>query len=204
MFGLGKKEEKAPGAPSSINLEKGQKINLKKENGEALKRVFMGLGWDAASGILGYKGDSIDLDASCAMFDENKVLVDTVSFMQLYSRDGSIRHSGDNLTGAGDGDDEVINVDLSTVPDRVKTIVFTINSFRGQTFDKVKNCFARLVDSVSNQEMCIYKLAEKGSHTGMIMCKIYRHNGEWKLSAIGTPCSGRTINDISREIAACL
>lgn len=187
-----------------INLEKGQKIDLKKADGSSLTRVFMGLGWDAATGIFGLGGGSIDLDASCAMFTENKELVDTVSFMQLHSRDGSIRHSGDNLTGAGDGDDEVINVDLATVPSNVKTIVFTINSYRGQTFDKVKNCFARLVDSVSNTEVCVYKLAEKGSHTGMIMAKVYRHNGEWKMAALGIPCNGSTIANIAQEIQACL
>lgn len=189
---------------SSINLEKGQKINLAKADGSQLKRVFLGLGWDAAGGIFGYGGGPIDLDASCALYSENKELIDTVSFRQLRSKDGSIVHSGDNLTGAGDGDDEVINVDLSTVPNNVKTIVFTINSYRGQTFDKVKNCFARLVDSVSNKEICIYKLAEKGSHTGMIMCKLYRHNGEWKMAAMGTPCNGATIQNISTEIVACL
>lgn len=185
---------------SSINLEKGQKIDLKKADGTSLTRVFMGLGWDEAGGFLGMGKGSIDLDASCAMYSENKELLDTISFTQLFSRDGSIRHSGDNRTGAGDGDDEVINVDLSSVPTSVKTIVFTINSFQGQTFDKIKNCFARLVDSVSNTEVCIYKLSEKGSHTGMIMCKVYRHNDGWKIAALGIPCNGRTIRDIGAEI----
>lgn len=187
---------------SSINLTKGQKISLQKEDGSSLNRVFMGLGWDAAGGLFG--GGSIDLDASCVMFDENKNIVDTISFMQLYSRDGSIRHSGDNLTGAGDGDDEVINVDLTTVPVGVHSIVFTINSFRGQTFDKVKNCFARLVDSVSNKEICIFKLADKGSHTAMVMAKVYRHNGAWKMAALGIPASGRTVKDIVEPVKALL
>lgn len=189
----------------SINLEKGQKINLQKEDGSELKRVFMGLGWDVATGFLGLGGGgNIDLDASCAMFDENKGLLDTISFRQLYSRDGSIRHSGDNLTGAGDGDDEVINVDLDTVPANVKTIVFTINSFQGQPFDKIKNCFARLVETTTGKEICVYKLAERGSHTGMIMAKLYRHDGKWKMSALGIPCRGRTISDITTEMLACL
>lgn len=188
----------------SINLEKGQKIDLKKADGTGLKRIFMGLGWDPAGGILGYGAKSIDLDASCALFSENKELIDTVSFRQLRSRDGSIVHSGDNLTGAGDGDDEVINVDLSSVPNNVKSIVFTINSYRGQTFNDVKNCFARLVDSVENKEICIYKLAEKGKHTGMIMAKVYRHGDGWKIAAMGTPCNGATIQNIANEIVACL
>jgi tellurium resistance protein TerZ len=189
----------------SINLEKGQKINLTKEDGSELKRVFLGLGWDAAGGgFFGGGGGSIDLDASCALFTEGKEFVDSIWFGKLTGGNGSIRHSGDNLTGAGDGDDEVINVDLQTVPERVKSIVFTINSYRGQTFDKVKNCFARLVDSVTGNEICIYKLSEKGSHTGMIMCKLYRHDGKWKMAAMGTPCNGRTIQNISTEIEACL
>lgn len=187
-----------------INLEKGQKINLQKEDGTELKRIFLGLGWDIATGFFGNKGANIDLDASVGMYSESKQLIDAVSFRQLYSKDGSIRHSGDNLTGAGDGDDEVINVDLTTVPADVKSLVFVINSYQGQTFDKVKNCFARLVDSVSNKEIAIYKLSEKGSHTGLIMAKVYRHDGKWKLAAIGKPCTGRTISDISIDILSCL
>ncbi len=185
---------------SSINLEKGQKINLQKEDGSELKRIFMGLGWDAATGGFFGGGGSIDLDASVGMFTETKEMIDSVWFGHLHSNDGSIRHSGDNLTGAGDGDDEVINVDLSTVPTNVKTLVFVINSFRGQTFDKVKNCFARLVDSVGNKEVCIYKLADRGSHTGMIMAKVYRHNDGWKMAALGVPCNGKTIRDIAPEM----
>lgn len=189
----------------AISLAKGQKISLQKTDGTALQRVFMGLGWDTAqsSGMFS-SGGSIDLDASCAFFSENKELLDTVSFRQLRSRDGSVQHSGDNLSGAGDGDDEVINVDLNTVPTNVKTIVFTINSYRGQTFDKVKNCFARLVDSVNRTEIAMYKLAEQGAHTGMIMAKLYRHDGQWKMAALGVPCNGSTIQNISEEIVRIL
>lgn len=185
----------------SINLVKGQKISLEKPGGGSLNRVFMGLGWDTARGLFGLGGGgSIDLDASCVLFDEGKNIVDVVSFSKLHSSDGSIRHSGDNLTGAGDGDDEVINVDLSTVPARVQSIVFTINSFRGQTFDKIDNCFARLVETVSNQEICTFKLKEKGSHTAMVMAKVYRHNGSWKMSALGLPANGRTVRDIVESV----
>jgi tellurium resistance protein TerZ len=183
----------------SINLEKGQKIDLKKPDGSALTRVKMGLGWDVAS-----NGGSIDLDASCAMYTEHKELVDTVSFRHLRSDDGSIVHSGDNLTGAGDGDDEVINVDLGSIPVNVKTIVFVVNSFRGQRFTEIQNCFSRLVDTVNNKEICIYKLREQGNHTGLIMCKLYRHNGDWKMAALGIPCNGSTIQNISEEIVRCL
>lgn len=188
----------------AINLEKGQKIDLKKPDGSELKRVYMGLGWDAAGGLFGMGSTKIDLDASCVMLDENKQPVDTVSFRQLRGCGGAVVHSGDNLTGDGDGDDEVISVDLANVPANVKSIVFTVNSFSGQTFDKVKNCFARLVDKESNNEVCIFKLSEKGSHTGLIMAKVYRHNGAWKMAAIGTPCSGRTVADIINDVRACL
>lgn len=187
----------------SINLVKGQKIDLNKNDGTSLTRVFMGLGWDEAGSksvlgkIFGGGGSgSIDLDASCVMLDENNSEVDIVYFGKLYSSDGSVRHTGDNLTGAGNGDDEVINVDLQSVPERVKTLVFTINSFRGQTFNEVDNCFARLVDTNTNQEISIYKLKEQGKHTAMIMCKVYRHNGQWKMAAIGVPASGRTVRDL--------
>lgn len=187
----------------SINLQKGQKINLTKNDGSGLKSVFMGLGWDANTG--GLFGGSIDLDASCALFDPNKTLVDTVSFRQLRSRDGSILHSGDNLTGAGDGDDEVINVDLHNIPSNVDQVVFTVNSYQGQTFDKVQNCFCRLVETQTNNEVCIYKLADTGnSNTGLIMAKLYKHNNEWKMAALGIPCNGRTIDDIAREIQGVL
>lgn len=191
----------------AINLVKGQKISLEKPGGGALRQVFLGLGWDTAKaggllgGIFGGGGDSIDLDASCVLFDENKQPLDTVWFRQLRSKDGSVHHSGDNLTGDGDGDDEVINVDLSRVPANVKTLVFTVNSFTGQTFDKVVNAFCRLVDSSTNQEVAKLNLSEvKGSHTAVIMAKIYRHNGDWKMHAIGENASGRTFHDLMPRI----
>lgn len=176
----------------AVNLVKGQKISLEKRGGGALTKVSMGLGWDTAK-----VGDSIDLDASCIMFDENKQPVDTVWFRQLHSQDGSIQHTGDNLTGDGDGDDEVINVDLSRIPPHVKTLVFTVNSFTGLTFDKVANAFCRLVDASNRQEVAKLNLSDvKGSHAGVIMAKLYRHNGEWKMHAIGENASGRTVLDL--------
>lgn len=191
----------------SINLEKGQKIDLKKKDGGELKVIVMGLGWDPVDsrGVFnslfgGSSGQSIDLDASCVLFDEQNNKIDTVWFGQLRSRDGSIIHTGDNLTGHGDGDDEQIKVDLTKVPSNVKSIVFTINSFRGQTFDQVKNCFCRLVDSETNQEICMYKLAEKGNHTAKIMAKVYRHNGGWKVNALGLPANGTTVNQLADVI----
>jgi len=191
-----------------INLQKGQKISLSKEGGGSLSKVVMGLGWDAkksGGGMLkgmfgGGGGESIDLDASCVLFDEKNKVVDTVWFKQLKSRDGSIVHTGDNRTGDGDGDDEQIIVDLDKVPASVKALVFTVNSFTGQTFDSVENAYCRMVDKSNNQEVARYTLSAQGSHTAQIMAKVYRHNGEWKMHAIGENGTGRTIDSLLPQI----
>lgn len=194
----------------SISLVKGQKISLEKPDGSALSRVFLGAGWDVAKsggflgGLFGGGGGSIDLDASVILFDADKRVVDQVWFAQLNSKDGSIRHSGDNLTGEGEGDDEKIYVDLNRVPAQVQSIVFTISSFRGQTFEKVENAFCRLVDESSNTEIAKYNLSAKGQYTALIIAKLYRHNGAWKLSALGETCQGKTIQDMVPSILAFL
>lgn len=197
----------------AVNLQKGQKISLEKEAGGALSSVIMGLGWDMAgtqqSGGGGFLGkifgggssqNSIDLDASCLMFDENKNLLDVVWFGQLQSKDGSIKHTGDNRTGAGDGDDEQIVVNLSKVPANVKSLVFTVNSFTGQNFSQVDNAFCRIVNAQNNSEVAKYNLSVQGNHTAQIMAKVYRHNGEWKMHAIGENGNGRTFQDLIPQI----
>ena len=195
----------------AINLQKGQKISLAKEAGGSLSSVIMGLGWDMASapqsaGFLGkiFGGgnsqNSIDLDASCLMFDENKNLLDVVWFGQLQSKDGSIKHTGDNRTGAGDGDDEQIVVNLSNVPANVKSLVFTVNSFTGQNFSQVANAFCRIVNATNNSEIAKYNLSVQGNHTAQIMAKVYRHNSEWKMHAIGENGNGRTFQDLIPQI----
>jgi tellurium resistance protein TerZ len=185
----------------AISLSKEQKISLSisKESGNGLTKVFMGLGWDPVkhNGFFGgLFGGSIDLDASCLMFNEQKELVDIVWFKQLQSRDGSIYHSGDNLTGEGDGDDEVINIDLTRIPSNVQTLVFVITSFSGQTFDKIESAFCRLVDASKNNELVRYTLSGKTPVTAQIMAKIYRENGEWMMQAIGAPTNGTVPNQI--------
>lgn len=194
----------------SVSLTKGQKVSLSKEGG-ALSRIFMGLGWDVAKkkggllgGLMGGGGGDIDLDASCLVFDTNGQMVDQIWFRQLKGMGGAIVHTGDNLTGAGEGDDEVIKVDLSRLPDSVKSLVFTVNSFRGQTFDKVENAFCRVVDDTSGTELCQFRLSESGSHTGMVMAKIYRHQNEWKIHAVGEKTSGQTFHDMMPAIQAAL
>lgn len=192
----------------AVNLQKGQKISLEKEAGGTLTQVKMGLGWDVAKsggllgGLFGGGGnDSIDLDASVVMFDANKQPIDVVYFGQLRSKDGSITHSGDNRTGAGDGDDEVINVSLSSIPANVQSLVFTVNSFTGQSFEKVANAYCRIVNGSNNSEIARYNLSAQGSHTAMVMAKVYRHNGEWKMHAIGETANGRTFNDLMPAVA---
>lgn len=186
----------------AISLAKGQKISLEKEAGTGLARITMGLGWDAVKkkgflgGLFGGGDTSIDLDASAVEFDANKQPLDVVWFKQLKSRDGSILHTGDNLTGEGDGDDEQIIVDLTKVPAQVESIIFTVTSFRGQTFDEVENAFCRIVNDSNGSEIARYTLSGGGSHNAIIMAKVYRHNGEWKMHAIGEPASGRTVDEM--------
>ena len=184
----------------AVNLQKGQKISLEKEAGGALTSVVMGLGWDVAKkkGLFGFGGgnQSIDLDASCFMFDDNNQPVDLVYFGHLRSNDGSIQHSGDNLTGEGDGDDEQIAVNLARVPAQVKSLVFTVNNFTGQDFSQVENAYCRLVDGQSGKEIARYDLSAQGKHTAQVMAKLYRHNGEWKMHAIGENGQGRTADEL--------
>jgi len=164
----------------------------------------MGLGWDAAkpksgffsSLIGGGEPASIDLDASCIAFDENGRVVDTVWFRQLTSRDGAIRHSGDNRTGDGDGDDETIIADLDRLPTSVSSLVFTVNSFQGQTFNEVENAFCRLIDERTGEEIASFTLADKGRHTGVIMAVLSRKSGSWSMTACGTRANGRTVQDM--------
>ena len=198
----------------AVNLTKGQKIDLTKSDGSALSRVFVGVGWDMAaakksggflSGLFGGgQSANIDLDASAIMFNDNHTIVDAIYFGQLQSKDGSIRHSGDNLTGEGDGDDEMIYIDLPQVPSTVTAIVLTISSFRGQTFENVANAFCRLVDQNTNQEVARYNLSAQGAYTSLIIAKLYRHNGAWKMAALGEPCQGKTFDQMMPTIKAIL
>ena len=189
----------------AVSLQKGQKISLEKEAGGTLNSIVMGLGWDAvkkSGGFFGFGGGSaeIDLDASCLLFDENKQVLDSVWFRQLRSRDGSITHTGDNRTGDGDGDDEQIIVNLNSVPANIKSLVFTVNSFTGQDFSQVANAFCRIVDKSSGKEIARYDLSVQGHHSPQIMAKLYRHNGEWKMHAIGENGTGRTFQDLLPQI----
>ncbi|MCQ4319027.1 TerD family protein [Stutzerimonas stutzeri] len=198
----------------ALSLAKNQTISLEKTAGNGLKKVHMGLGWDPvqkakpSGGFLSRVfgggdsgGDAVDLDASCIMMDAAKSAIDIVMFTQLKSKDGSITHSGDNLTGEGDGDDETIYVDLEKLPAAVKYLVFTVNSFRGQTFNEVENAYCRIVNQQGNSELARLTLSEKGGHTGVIMAYLTRTAGGWDMTAVGRATNGRTARDLASEAA---
>ncbi|MGP7795530.1 TerD family protein [Sphingomonas sp. CLY1604] len=191
-----------------VSLQKGQTVSLEKSGGGCPIRIAMGLGWDVrkGKGLLGLfsGGGDIDLDASCLLFDGNRRMVDEIWFRQLSSKDGSIVHSGDNRTGAGDGDDETINVDLSRVPSSVQTLVFTVNSFQGDTFERIANAYCRLVDLTTGREMARYDLTGEGSHTGQVMAKLTRNGQGWDMKALGERTMGRTFHEMSSAINAVL
>ncbi|WP_416970713.1 TerD family protein [Streptomyces sp. 4F14] len=191
----------------SVDMTKGQRISLDKPDGGALTSVRMGLGWRAArrKGFLAKLAGpkEIDLDASALLFADGQ-LADVVFFQHLVSDDGSVRHLGDNLTGGSGagGDDEVVLVDLGRVPGRVDQIVFTVNSFTGQTFAEVEDAFCRVVDEVTGGELARYTLSGGGAYTAQIMAKLRRGGGSWQVEAIGEPATGRTFQDLLPAVSA--
>ncbi|ASD23495.1 MULTISPECIES: TerD family protein [Cryobacterium] len=194
-----------------LSLSKGQSLSLTKADGGSLSKVRMGLGWDSAApvkrGLFGRgKAAEVDLDASAIFFDAAGKVLDTVWFQQLSSKDGSTRHTGDNLTGAGDGDDETILVDLAQVSAAVSQIVFVISSYSQQTFDLVENAFSRLVDdsSAGTPEVARYQLTDSGPHTAMIMSKVSRDGTGWTFKAIGERATGRSAMDLLTAAAKVL
>lgn len=192
-----------------VSLAKGQTVSLSKMTDKALTSIKFGVGWDAAKkqgggGLLSKlfkskatSADSIDLDASCILFDAQGVMVDSIWFRQLASHCGSVVHSGDNRTGDGDGDDEVINVQLNKLPATVETLVLTVNSFTGQTFNEVDNAYCRVIDETTGKELARYSLSDQGSHTGIIVAWLQRDGGQWSFKAVGERATGRTVKDMA-------
>lgn len=183
----------------SVSLQKGQKISLDKEAGSALSKITMGLGWDAVKtkGFLGFgsKTEAVDLDASCILFDESNKAVDFVWFRQLKSKDGSIVHTGDNRTGAGDGDDEALKIKLDQVPAVITRLVVAVTIHeaqqRKQNFGMVHNAFIRLVNIDTGVEITRFDLSEDySSETALVFGEVYRHAGEWKFKAVGQGFAG--------------
>jgi tellurium resistance protein TerZ len=188
----------------SVNLSKGQRVSLTKTGGGVLTKVRMGLGWDAMpkKGLFGSRAQSIDLDASCLIFDAGGNVFDQVWFSQLKSKDGAVVHTGDNRTGVGDGDDESIIVDLVKLPAQVHTLVFTVNSFTGQNFSQIQNAYCRLIDETNGAELARFDLSGSGSHTAQVMAKVSRDGLGWSMTAIGSITSGRTILELLPAVSA--
>lgn len=178
----------------SVILQKGQKVNLSKEN-TGLTKIIIGLGWDEVKQSRGFfapKAQDIDCDASALLLQNGKLVKkeDIVYFGHLKHASGAVTHMGDNLTGEGDGDDEQIVVDLSKVPDAYDKIVLVVNIYqaipRKQHFGMIENAFIRLVDERDGNEICRYNLTEKyPDMTAMTFGEMYKYNGEWKFGAIG-------------------
>ena len=171
-----------------VSLSKGGNVSLTKA-APGLTAVTVGLGWDTRTTT----GADFDLDASAIMADPaGKVLSDGhfIFFNNLKSPDGSVEHLGDNLTGAGDGDDEQVNVNLATVPAGVDKIVFPVSIYdaatRGQSFGQVRNAFIRVVNQTGGTELARYDLSEDAStETAMVFGEVYRAGAEWKFRAVG-------------------
>ncbi|GAB2457278.1 TerD family protein [Jatrophihabitans fulvus] len=171
-----------------VSLSKGGNVSLTKE-APSMTNVLVGLGWDARTTT----GDDFDLDASALLLDANgKVVSDKhfVFFNNLTSPDGSVTHTGDNLTGEGEGDDEALKVNLPAVPQEVDKIVFPVTIYDGenrkQGFGQVRNAFIRIVDEANNNEVARYDLTEDASNeTAMIFGELYRNGAEWKFRAVG-------------------
>ncbi|SKA36376.1 tellurium resistance protein TerZ [Chitinophaga eiseniae] len=201
----------------AINLQKGQRISLEKSNGTKLQNICVGINWGAIEkkGLFGMSKtkEAVDLDGSCALFSEQKQLQEVVYFGNLRSQDGSIHHSGDDLTGDMNGNDgldnEVITVDLSRLNPNVNYVAFVLNSFRGHDFGTIPFASIRIYEGTPsrvNEVFATYDIAGDTSfagHTSMVMGVFYKKNGEWKFNAIGEPTRDRklqeTVDTVSRQ-----
>lgn len=180
----------------AVNLSKGQRISLEKV-APGLSNVFVGLGWDIN---MTDTGGDFDIDASVFLLGDNEKILSDEHFI-FYNNltspdpDKSVEHAGDNRTGAGEGDDEVIKIALKKVPSEVQKIVITVTiheaDTRQQNFGQVENAFVRVVDAQNNQEVARYDLTEDFSiETALIMAELYRKNGEWRINAVGAGYQG--------------
>ncbi|MFC9847662.1 TerD family protein [Streptomyces sp. NPDC060223] len=199
----------APAPPSSgkINLDKGrvslqknQTVSLVKGGRPLLSQVKMGLGWEPA-----FRGKDIDLDASVIAYGPQRNHIDSCYFGKLSIVNGAIKHSGDNLTGEGGGDDEVIVVDLGRLPQEVTGLVFTVNSFSGQKFTEVAKAYCRLLDAATGEELVRFDLTSAEAQTGVIMAKLIKQfSGEWEMTALGDFVKSRTVRGMVKPAAQAL
>ncbi|WP_107082831.1 TerD family protein [Streptomyces resistomycificus] len=196
----------APGA-GKINLDKGrvslqknQTVSLVKGGRPLLSQVKMGLGWEPA-----FRGKDIDLDASVIAYGPQRNHIDSCYFGKLSIVNGAIKHSGDNLTGEGGGDDEVIVVDLGRLPQDVTGLVFTVNSFSGQKFTEVAKAYCRLLDAATGEELVRFDLTGAEPQTGVLMAKLIRQfSGEWEMTAMGDFVKARTVRNMVKPGAQAL
>lgn len=197
----------------AISLQKGQRIDLTKGNA-GLSTILVGLGWDPVQtrkggflgALLGSSTPDIDCDVSVLMLENEKLTnqQNLIYFGNLNSKDGSVHHTGDNLTGDGDGDDEQVIVDLKKVPSTVNKLVFVVNIYdcvnRRQDFGMIENAFIRVVDSTKGQEMLRFNLTDNYSgKTSLIVAEIYRSDNEWKFAAVGTGTNDRALKEIIKH-----
>lgn len=190
----------------AITLEKGQRINLEKSNGSKLVNICVGVNWGAieSKGFFGQKKiEAVDLDASCATFDDGNNAKEVIYFGNLKSSNGSIKHSGDDLVGDTGGDDgldnEIISVDLSKLDSCVTKIAFVLNSFKGQDFRTIPFASIRIYEGTAtrvNEVFANYDIANGPSFAGkvsMVLGVFYKRNGDWKFNAIGESTNDRDL-----------
>ncbi|MFJ8947798.1 TerD family protein [Streptomyces sp. NPDC102395] len=183
-----------------VSLQKNQTVSLMKGGVPLLSQVRMGLGWEPA-----YRGRDIDLDASVIAYGPQRNHIDSCYFGKLSILNGAIKHSGDNLTGEGGGDDEVIAVDLGRLPQEVTGLVFTVNSFSGQKFTEVAKAYCRLLDATTGEELVRFDLTGAEPQTGVLMAKLIRQfSGEWEMTAMGEFVKARTVRNMVKPAAQAL
>ncbi|MEU4599661.1 TerD family protein [Nocardia sp. NPDC023988] len=171
-----------------VSLRKSETVSLTKAGAPPLAQVRMGLGWDPAT-----HGTRIDLDASVIAYDDRAKKLTNVWFLRREAFDGAVKHSGDNLTGHGDGDDEVITVDLTALPPEVYALVFTVNSFAGQKFDQVGRAHCRLLDDHTGAELVRFELSKGEPTTGVFLAMLTRAAHGWNMTALGEYSKGATV-----------
>ncbi|MFI0985434.1 TerD family protein [Streptomyces exfoliatus] len=183
-----------------VNLQKNQTVSLVKGGRPLLSQVKMGLGWEPA-----YRGKDIDLDASVIAYGPQRNHLDSCYFGKLTILGGSVTHSGDNLTGEGAGDDEVIVVDLGRLPAEATGLVFTVNSFSGQKFTEVAKAYCRLMDAATGEELVRFDLTTAEPQTGVMMAKLIKQfSGEWEMTAMGEFVKSRTVRGMVKPAAQAL
>ena len=178
-----------------IELTQGQELTLTAEDGAPLTTVQMAVGWDHSptAGFIASGAPPIDLDASAVQF-AGEQFFDLAFFNHLATRDGSVVHLGDNTTGKGEGDDEVITVDLGRVYPKVDSILFLVSSYQGHSLEYIRNAYCRLVDEDDN-ELARFTLTLGVKETGLVMARLSREGSGWKLTAIGTGIALKTPTD---------